>query len=76
MSGDELAVALAAWAAYSVFAAMIAANKGRSFLRYLACGLLLSPLITFLAAVIVSDKHASSSESDALDTQLEIPRLA
>jgi hypothetical protein len=59
-----------------VFAAMIAANKGRSFLRFLACGLLLSPLVTFLAAVVVSDKHASRVEGDARETQLEIPRLA
>jgi hypothetical protein len=73
MSGEELAVAVAAWAAYCVFAAMIAASKGRSFLRYLVCGLLLSPLIAFLAAVVVSDRHASRVEDDA---QLEVPRLA
>jgi hypothetical protein len=76
MSGIELAVALAAWAAYSVFAAMIAANKGRSFLRYLVCGLLLSPLITFLAAVFASDRRLSHIENDVLDAQRELPRLA
>ena len=57
------------WLAFSIFAGMVASNKNRSFFGYFMLSVVLSPLIGFVAALIVTDKNETAAEVEIQKTK-------
>ena len=53
MTSDEILVFIFLWAVFSAFVAMIANARGRNQLGWFAISFLLSPLIGFIAVVLM-----------------------
>ncbi len=53
------------WIAFAFWPAVIAKNKGYSFLLFLVCSWLVSFLITLVVVLVLPDKTAPTSESAA-----------
>ena len=64
MTSDEILVAVFLWAVFAGFVAMIANARGRSQLQWFAISFLLSPLIGFIAVVLMKNlKDAVPAEA-------------